>query len=237
MSAIRNKKSFGIGLALCISFLVVLVVIVSPVFNGKTGLQVADGLFNSISKGSTYFIPHIMEKSGQFAGKTIDATIKFDNSADAEKAGKLFEQAGADAEIKGDALHVSGDLSVIVKSALKDADVMFSNRGEQLHEKYGYDAKEVVYNWWLSFKEINKQMLKNKAFKEADLAKTVMTKALEPAYNFYGIGHVKVSERAGLVTFLLVFYVVYTVWWGYAIYFLFEGLGIAMSKPKEKKEF
>ena len=64
----------------------------------------------------------------------------------------------------------------------------------------------------------------------------VMKKAVETAYNFYGISPERVSDRIGLMTGLLVFYVVYTLWWGFAIFFIFEGIGLTMKKAKVKKE-
>ena len=64
----------------------------------------------------------------------------------------------------------------------------------------------------------------------------VTKKAVETAHNFYGIEAQKVTEKAGLMTGLLVFYVVYTMWWGFAIFYLFEGLGLTMKKAKVKKE-
>jgi hypothetical protein len=57
----------------------------------------------------------------------------------------------------------------------------------------------------------------------------VKEKAVECAYNYYGIEPWKVSEKLGLVVFSLVFYVVYTVWYGYAIIFLLEGWGFTLS--------
>jgi hypothetical protein len=45
-----------------------------------------------------------------------------------------------------------------------------------------------------------------------------------------------VVDRAGLMIFLLAFYVFYTMWWGYAIFYLFEGFGLTMKKAKVKKE-
>jgi hypothetical protein len=38
------------------------------------------------------------------------------------------------------------------------------------------------------------------------------------------------------MTGLLLFYVMYTMWWGFAIFFLFEGFGLTMKKSKIKKE-
>ena len=61
-------------------------------------------------------------------------------------------------------------------------------------------------------------------------------KAIEASYNFYKVEAVQVKEKAGLMTFLLVFYVAYTMWWGFAIFFIFEGIGLTMSKAKVKKE-
>jgi hypothetical protein len=41
--------------------------------------------------------------------------------------------------------------------------------------------------------------------------------------------------KAGIMTGLLVFYVLYTMWWGFAIFYLFEGVGLTMKKAKIKK--
>jgi hypothetical protein len=64
----------------------------------------------------------------------------------------------------------------------------------------------------------------------------VVKKAIEPAYNFYQIDANKVSDHAGMLSGLLVFYVFYTMWWGYAIFYMFEGFGLTMKKAKVKKE-
>ncbi|RKX62839.1 MAG: hypothetical protein DRP41_06955, partial [Thermodesulfobacteriota bacterium] len=61
-------------------------------------------------------------------------------------------------------------------------------------------------------------------------------KGVEASYNFYGVEPEKAGGHVALVSFLLIFYVVYTVWWGFAIYYLFEGLGLKTTKAKVKKE-
>jgi hypothetical protein len=38
------------------------------------------------------------------------------------------------------------------------------------------------------------------------------------------------------MTGLLVFYVIYTMWWGFAIFYMFDGIGLTMKKAKVKKE-
>jgi hypothetical protein len=35
---------------------------------------------------------------------------------------------------------------------------------------------------------------------------------------------------------LLVFYLVYTLWWGFAIFYLFDGVGLSMKKARVKQE-
>ena len=45
-----------------------------------------------------------------------------------------------------------------------------------------------------------------------------------------------VVDKAGIMTGLLVFYVAYTMWWGFAIFFMFDGIGLTMKKAKVKKE-
>ena len=57
----------------------------------------------------------------------------------------------------------------------------------------------------------------------------VKTKALEPAYNFYGVQSTPVKDSIFLLAFSLIFYVVYTVWFGFGVLFFFEGLGIRLT--------
>jgi hypothetical protein len=85
------------------------------------------------------------------------------------------------------------------------------------------------------FKEMEKDLKRQKKFDEAAWISTVSKKAVEVAYNFYGIEAKSVSETVLPMAFSLVFYVIYTMWWGYAILFLCEGVGLQM-KPGAKKE-
>lgn len=81
-------------------------------------------------------------------------------------------------------------------------------------------------------KPLDKQLKKEGKIEEAKIVSDVMKKAVETAHNFYGIEAQKVTDKAGLMTGLLVFYVIYTMWWGFAIYYMFEGIGLSMSKAK-----
>jgi len=234
--AIAHKGEFTKGIILAISFLVVLAIMYSPLFKGKNGLEAADELFNSIAKGSTYYIPGVLEKNATFIGKSVDVTIAMKNADMAKKTGLLFSTAGAAVEQKEAELAIRGDLGRIMAAALQDSDDMFNNRGNVLVEKYAYDPKEVMYNWWQACKLMDKALKKQKKFKDAAWVTHVQKKAVEPSYNFFGIESEKVSKRAGILSFSLVFYVLYTLWWGFAIFYLFEGWGLRMEAAKEKKE-
>jgi len=56
-----------------------------------------------------------------------------------------------------------------------------------------------------------------------------MKKGVECSYNYYGIDPQQISDRLGIVVFSLVFYVLYTVWYGFAILYLFQGLGLKLE--------
>jgi hypothetical protein len=56
---IKNSKPFNIGALFAVTFLGVLFMIFSPVFQGKNGLEFADESFNKLAKGSSYFIPKV----------------------------------------------------------------------------------------------------------------------------------------------------------------------------------
>jgi hypothetical protein len=233
---VRNKKTFGIGVVFTISFLAVLLLIFSPFFKGKNGLEFSDDSFNRLSKGSSYFIPQVAKSVEQLNGKALSANIKLDKAEDAEKISKLLSSVGAKTDVKDTAVKIEGDLGAILQSAIKDSDAMFKNDGKAVSDRYGYDEKTAMKNWWAALTKIEKNLKKDKLVAEAKVVSDVVKKAVEPGYNFYKIDGQKVADHAGMMSGLLVFYVIYTMWWGYAIFYLFDGLGLSMKKAKIKKE-
>lgn len=228
-----NKKAMSIGIFLAMSFLGVLALIFSPIFGeGKNGLVFSDDMFNKLSKGSSYFIPKVMGDAKKFAGKQISTAIKMEKPDQVEKAVKVLVDAGARAEANGVEIKVSADIGDLMEKALKDSDDMYKNDGKAVSGRYGFEEKEVMVTWWNVMKVLNKQLKKDGRIEEAKIVSDVMKKAVETAHNFYGIEAQKVTEKAGLMIGLLVFYVLYTMWWGFAIYYLFEGIGLSMSKVK-----
>ncbi|MDA8241542.1 MAG: hypothetical protein M0Z67_14395 [Nitrospiraceae bacterium] len=242
---VRNKKMFSMGAVFAISFLAVLFMIFSPVFGGKNGLQFADDSFNRLSKGSSYFIPKVAKSNERFIGRMFAVGIKVDKPedkpGDAEKRAvnilKVFTAAGAAVQVTGTSVKIEGDLGKVLESALQDSDAMFRNDGEKIKARYGTDdEKKMFRQWHNALGKIMKEFQKEKKIEEAKMVSDVMKKAIEPAYNFYKIDGDKVVDHAGMLSGLLVFYVTYTMWWGYAIFYMFDGLGLSMKKAKVKKE-
>ena len=253
-----HKGHLGLGIVMLVSFFVVLFLIFSPIFpktpegSPQNGLEFSDRMFNRLAKGSSYFIPKVMKSNEKFMGKMINVTIKMDKPADqpgdAEKRAELNSKLygaieGTRVEVKGPELKIEGDLGKILASALNDSDAMFNNEGDKIKAKYagfmamaGDDEKKIFRQWHNSFTKLDKELKKQKMIEEANMVSTVMKKAIEAAYNFYGIAPERVSDRAGIMTGLLVFYVVYTLWYGFAIFYIFEGIGLSMKKAKVKKE-
>jgi hypothetical protein len=233
---IRNKKRFSLGVILAISFLFLLLVIMSPVFGGKNGLQYADDIFNKLAKGSSYFIPEATKSIEKFMDKQISVTIKYDKPEDAQRTAHLLTSSEAKIEQQEGFLKIEGSLGRIAAAAIRDSNFMYYNEGEKLKSAYGYDEKQVLKDWWQAFDKMGKEFKKNKMFDKEKILSDVNKKVVETAYNFYQIEPVKVSERAGTMTALLVFYVLYTLWWGFALMFLVEGMGLTMTKKGAKKE-
>lgn len=233
---VRNRKPFSVGSLFALSFLAVLLMIFSPVFGGKNGLRFADDSFNRLSKGSSYFIPKVQKTVEKVSVAPLNATIKLDNGKTAEAVARLFTQAGAKTEVKDNQLRVEGSFGAVLGAVLRDSDEMYKNNGKALSDRYGYDEKEVMRNWWTALGKMEKKLKKEKKVQEANLISEVLKKAVEPAYNFYRVEAERVIDHAGMLLGLLVFYVGYTLWWGYAIFFLFDGLGLTMRKSRVKRE-
>jgi hypothetical protein len=226
---IANKKEFYTGVAMMAGFVVVLVLIFSPVFKGRNGLEYLDSLYNAISKGSAYYLPQVREASTGFAGKEVHLTLRMPTSRMADQSAKLLQAGHARVEVNDATLTISGDLGLIIAGCLDDADEMYNNNAALLEERYQYNGKQVIYNWWTLFKRMDKELKAGKQFKEAKMATMVVNKALECSYNYFGIEAKKIGNSMGVVTFSLVFYVIYTLWYGFAVMFMFEGWGMKLE--------
>lgn len=230
-----DRKRFRIGAAMALGFFVVLFLMFSPIFGGKNAFEAADDFFNSIAKGSTYYMGDLAKSAEKYKGKLVEVTVKLPDAKTVSCLAKMLKAAGALVEESGQQLRAAGDLFKVTQAAIQDSEAMFHNKGQEVSNRYGVPEKEALYLWWTAFREMERDLKRQKKFEEAAWLSTVSKKALEVGYNFYGIQAKSASVTAGGLSFSLVFYVVYTLWWGYAILFLCEGLGLEM-KPGGKKE-
>lgn len=231
---IARKGPFILGMFLSLSFFGGVALIFSPIFGGKNGLDYADDLFNKLSKGSSYFIPKLLKKNEQNMGKPFRAVFSVEKGG--QQVAQVFEEAGARVNLQGNNMVVEGDLGRLCQSALEDANHVFNNDGSKVATRYGRNERQVMQDWWTGLTRMEKSFKKNMQIKESEAISEVIRKGIEPAYNFYNVEAQNVSDRWGLMSLMLISYVLYTLWWGYAILYLFSGLGLSMKRAKVKKE-
>ena len=226
---IAHKKEFFGGLVMMAGFIVVLIIMFMPIFAGQNGLDYLDNLYNTISKGSAYYIPKVKKEADAFAGTSVGVTLVMAEEERARQAVALFMKGGALVNVSGKEVKVSGDLGKILENCVADTDLIYHNKGEQLETKYGYEAKRILLNWWVALNHMEADLKHQKQFKEAKVVALVTKKAVELGYNYYQIEPQKIGNKVGIVIFSLVFYVVYTLWYGFAIMFMFEGWGMRLE--------
>lgn len=226
---IAKKGKFTLGLVMLATFFVVLFIFFSPIFAGQNGLEYLDALYNSISKGSAYYVPYAKKQAGQLAGMSIDVSIELKNERMAGQTATLLTQSGAQAQPVGASLQVSGNLVKILDSALADADKMYANDGAAILTKYQMEERVALYNWWNALSSMEKALKAQAKFKAAKVVDLVKTKAVETAYNYYRIEPQNIGDKIWVVIFSLIFYVIYTLWYGFAIMYLFEGWGLQLE--------
>ncbi|MBS3936074.1 MAG: hypothetical protein KGZ43_07860 [Sulfuritalea sp.] len=227
---IHDKKEFGLGLILLTGFFLVLAVLFMPLWpDGKNTISYLDNVFNSISKNSAYYIPDLNEKAEKHAGSAVSLTLQAASAPQAERMEKLLGQGGAGVTRQEMQLAVDADLGKLLGQALTDADLMFANDGAAVTAKYGLEARQALFDWHKILSAAAKDLDRQGRFAESKILHDVVTKGVEPAYNYYGIEAIPIMDLFWIVLAALVGYVIYTVWYGYAILFLFEGIGLRLE--------
>jgi hypothetical protein len=234
---IASKKKLTTGFLLLLSFACVFIMIFMPIFGeGRNGLEFSDDLFNKLAKGSSYFIPKVQAEIKKTEGKQITVNVKFKSPDMAKTADVLLAKVGATGELKGDVYEIKGDLGKILTQVVADSDHMYKDDAKPVADFYGLDAKTATKGWYTILSAMIQPLQRQKLIEEANIINTVNQKAVEPAYNFYGIPAEHIATKIPTVTALLLFYVLYTMWYGFAIFDIFNGIGLSMSKSKIKKE-
>lgn len=226
---IAEKREFYTGLMLMLLFLAILAVIFSPVFNGKNGLEYLDNLYNSISKGSAYYIPKVKKEADTLKGSDVNLIFNMHDKDRARQVAGQFQKIGTRVKLSGEKIRISGDLGVMLEQIVGDSDLMYYNKGRELSEKYGLPEKEALYNWWIALLGMDKDLKTKGKFSEAKVIDQIRKKAVESSFNYYRIEPQKIMDRMGVVLFSLIFYVIYTLWYGFAILFMMEGVGLKLE--------
>jgi hypothetical protein len=115
---IAKKGEFYSGAGMMAVFVVVLIVIFMPVFNGHNGLDYLDSLYNSISKGSAYYIPAMQEEAKTYAGNNVKLTLAMQDETQARQTSLLFQKGGALVNVSGAALSLDGDLGALCPTSM-----------------------------------------------------------------------------------------------------------------------
>ncbi len=225
----NDPKKLFLGIGMLIGFFAILFAIFSPIFQGKNGLQFLDNLYNSISKGSAYYIPKVTKELKPVHTIPVDISLPKSELAAPEQVMQQYQAAGLTAQVIGANVRLQGNLGPMLASCLADAELLYHNKDQDLQNKYQFSGRQALYNWWLSLNLAEKDLKKQKKFKEAKAVSMVIKKAVEPSYNYAGIQPQNISDKWGIVLLSLVFYVAYTLWFGFGILFTFEGLGFHLE--------
>ena len=149
---------------------------------------------------------------------------------EAATTAKLFNTNNIPATIEDTNVAVIGDFGAMLTVMLDDADLMYKNDGKAIAQKYGINERKVMNSWYKSLGAMEKDLNKAKEFEKAKTVKNSMTKAIEPAYNYYGVQAKPVKSRRCCC---------WSLPWpsmsstpsgtGFGVLFLFEGIGIRLE--------
>ncbi|MDE5832281.1 MAG: hypothetical protein K2H64_04740 [Desulfovibrio sp.] len=234
---IANRKEFTKGVILLVSFAAMFVLIMSPVFKDpagapQTGLEYADNIFNALSKGSSYFIPEVRESTRAVMDKPVNMEVSIGDKSLTRLALAVLEKSGVDAgETATGAISLRGKLGDLFAPAIEVSDLLYHNNGSAVSEMYEENSPtSVALVWWRILSPMVKAFQKKNELDAANAVDLVIRKGIEPGNNFFGIRPIKIMEHIPLVSFLLAFYVIYAIWYGFGIYGVFIGLGLTGAK-------
>lgn len=224
-----QRKATVKGLMMLAVFAVVLFSMFMPLFNGHNAMEFLDNLYNSISKGSADYGDGVRSEIQGMKADLFSYKIEMASEEQARQAILLLNPTGATSSQDGKSIAIEADLKNLLTAAIEDSKIMFQNDGENIRKKYGYNEKKVLHNWWLLFNKIEATFTKEKRFASAKNIKLVQNKVIECSYNYYGIKSQNIKDKYLIVIVSLIFYVAYTVWYGFGIMHLFEGWGMKLG--------
>lgn len=239
---IIRKKPFYRGVALLAGFFAIFSLLFYPFItvDGEklTALHYSDQVFNELSKGSSDFLYMAREASASMRGREINLNIAM-NSGKLESIQKrLLNNAGAkDVNSSDGRLSFNVDLGALLAQATSDSTLLYNNEEDRLLAKYGgLEPLDVSRAWWDLLTPIGRQLQLHSQPGASSAVDTVIRRALEPGNNYFGIPAKKISDNILLISLFLLFYIIYTVWYGFAIYEIFSGFGLMAANMEEDIE-
>lgn len=231
---IHHRGAFVRGLVMISTFFGVCTFLLFPMLhdnygNKLTGLQYADAVFNSLSKGSSYFIPEVKKEVETVKGKEIQANVPLKHEL-SSGALRVLDTVGAEASYEDGRLTFKGNLETILLAVTEVGDKLYFNEHKPIELYYHMPALHVSKVWWYILNPSIKDMQRQGKIAEAKVIDQVLRRALEPGNNFYTVDAAKVSEHILLIVGMLAFYILYTLWYGFGIFEFFEGIGLSMHK-------
>jgi hypothetical protein len=232
---IMRKDRFLTGAVLAATFFAVLILMFWPLMGGLNAFEAADRLFNSLAKGSSNSFEALRKAAAERRGSDVQVDIDLKEANLAGTARTLLSKVGLGVAGEGTKLRVSGDLSQLAGAIIDDSEAVFYNKGTATVAKDGQPERETLFAWWNVLKEMQKTLESKEKFQAAAFIHELSVKGVEVSYNFYGIEPKEARRNVAILAGSLSFYVLYTLWWGYAILCFFDGLGMEMKAGSRKE--
>ena len=106
---------------------------------------------------------------------------------------------------------------------------MYFNDGKKVADRYGYNERLALYNWWQAFRGMERELLSQRSSISPKPSPTSARRRWKRATTITGSMPQKIMDKLGVVILSLLFYVVYTMWYGFGILFMFEGWGLQIE--------
>ena len=180
---IRSRKHFVAGIVMVGSFFAVCIYLLFPMLhdnygNRLTGLQFADSVFNSLAKGSSYFLPEVRKEIDAVEGKTIEVNVPLEHKY-SYGAARVLSIVGAEANYdKEGRLHFKGDLGSILNAAADVGDTLYYNEHKPIEEKYRMPALQVAKCWWSLLHPAIQELQKQGHIEYAKIVDVTLKKAM-----------------------------------------------------------
>lgn len=205
-----------------------------PLFRDSEGrklnsIQYADMIFNQLSKGSSWFVPQVLSDIENYQdSKALTLKARIANERFRQIALLELKTAGVEGIVSRDGTIVfTGNLAAILKNATEDSAAIYKNDEEFIEDRYkGIPPLQITEAWWHLLSPLVKSLEIRGENRPARLIEEVIKRAIEPGNNFYGLPSARVADNILLICALLAFYVIYALWYGFAIYHLFAGFGL-----------